>query len=402
MGPQRSSDTPPPPQTKGFRYGRLADSIIPAVKHVTKANLIKYVNDGIRDLLVSLAPDYELAQVDPSLLKAQLCLGDTNYMDAGRYFQVVSTLRTASSVKVNYDHLFQNTAKKGPTRIKWLTKRLSEAIIMDNEELGRLLLIREELKQTGAMKNSPQKPEFGSIRFSSHYMQLYQHFYPEQSDGSAPAHPPTPPSTNSQPRIAARATLKDINSTRAPSRAPSGDSADFDWTPPPHILPSSSRKFAKSWISISDHSDIEGMSESENVKPRYGPPVLFIFWVEVNSYSSLVYFHPNRLQQDRTRFIEVVLVPEEDKPFSLSNFKIELGTRGIETSNELEVYDSEEDMWVALPWAHACSPIRIPGHLFLIRYHGVRELHGFQTIVQFASRFPKINSLMGKGKVQAL
>ena len=150
MAPHRSSDTPPPPQTKGFRYGRLADTMIPAVNHVTKANLLKHVNDRIRDLLKPLAPDYELAaRADPSLLKAQLSLGDANYMDTGRYFQVVSTLRTASSVKVNYVHPFQNPAKKGPSRIKWLTKRLSEAIIMDNEELGRLLLIREELKQTG-------------------------------------------------------------------------------------------------------------------------------------------------------------------------------------------------------------------------------------------------------------
>ena len=101
------------------------------------------------------------------------------------------------------------------------------------------------------------------------------------------------------------------------------------------------------------------------------------------------------------RFKEVILIPEEDKHFSLSNFKIELGTRGIETTNELEVYDSEEDVWVGLPWAHACSPICFPGHLFLIHYHGVTELHGFQTIVQFVSRFPKINDLMGKGKAHA-
>ena len=92
MGPQCSSNTPPPPQTKGFRYGCLADSIIPAVSHVTKVNLLKYVNEHIRDLLIPLVPDHELTQADPSLLKAQLCLGDTNYMDAGRYFQVVSTL----------------------------------------------------------------------------------------------------------------------------------------------------------------------------------------------------------------------------------------------------------------------------------------------------------------------
>lgn len=102
------------------------------------------------------------------------------------------------------------------------------------------------------------------------------------------------------------------------------------------------------------------------------------------------------------RFTEVVLIPEEDKHFSLSNFKIELGIHSIEATNELEVYNSDEDVWVGLPWAHACSPIRIPGHLFLIRYHGVTELHGFQTIVKFASHFPNINDLMGKGKARAL
>lgn len=100
-------------------------------------------------------------------------------------------------------------------------------------------------------------------------------------------------------------------------------------------------------------------------------------------------------------FTEVVLILEEDKHFSLSNFKIELGIHGIETTNELEVYDSEEDVWVGLPWAYACLPICIPGHLFLIHYHSIKELHGFQTIAQFASHFPKINDLMGKGKAQA-
>jgi hypothetical protein len=232
MAPQRSSDTPPPPQTKGFRYGCLADTIIPAVRHVTKANLLKYVNDCIRELLDPLAPDCEFAQADPSLLDVQLSLGDTNYMDTGRYFQVVSTLQMSSSVEVTYVHPLQNMAKKGPPWIKWLTKRLSETIIMDNVELGRLLLIREELKQTEAMKDSPRKPEYGSIRCSPHYMRLYQHFYTEQPDRSAVAHPPTPPATSSQSRITSRAFLKDINPFRAPSQAPSGDATDSDWTPP--------------------------------------------------------------------------------------------------------------------------------------------------------------------------
>lgn len=289
MAPQRSSDTPPPPQTKGFRYGRLADTIIPAIGHVTKANLLKYVNDCIRNLLDPLAPDYELARADPSLLAAQLSLGDTNYMDTGRYFQIVSTLQIGSNVEVNYVHPLQNTAKKGPSRIKWLTKRLPETIIMDNEELGPLLLMREELKQTEAMKDFPRKPEYGSIRCSPHYMQLYQHFYPEQSNHSALAHPLTPPATSSQSRITPQAALKDIN----PSRAPSGDSTDSDWMPAPYILPSSSQKPSKSWVSISDDSDVEGNSKGQNVKPRYGPPVLFIFWVQVIRYFSPISFYSN-------------------------------------------------------------------------------------------------------------
>jgi hypothetical protein len=104
---------------------------------------------------------------------------------------------------------------------------------MDNEELGRLLLMREELKQTEAMKDHPRKPEYGSIRCSPHYMQLYQHFYPEQPDFLLSPIPLTPPATSSQSRITSRAALKDINPSRAPSRAPSGDSTDSDWTPPP-------------------------------------------------------------------------------------------------------------------------------------------------------------------------
>lgn len=140
--------------------------------------------------------------------------------------------------------------------------------------------MREELKQTGAMRNHPRKPEYGSIRFSPHYMQLYQHFYPEQPDGSAVAHPPTPPATNSQSHTTSRATLKDIS----PSHTPLGGSAGSDWTPPPYIVPSLSHKFPESWMSISDHSDVKGKSDGGNIKPRYAPPVLFIFWVKVIDY----------------------------------------------------------------------------------------------------------------------
>ena len=294
MAPQHSSDTPPPPQTKGFRYRCLADTIIPTVGHVTKANLLKDVNDCIQDLLNPLAPDYELVRANPSLLDAKHSLGDTNYMDAGHYFQVVSTLQISSSVQeVTYAPPPQNTVKKGPSQIKWLMRHLPEAIIMDNEELGWLLLMREELKQTEVMKDSPRKPHYGLIRCSPHYMQLYQHFYPEQSDHSAVAHPPTPLATSSQSHVTSWGVLKDINPSCAPSHAPLGDSTDFDWMPPPYILPSSSHKPHKSWVSISDDSDIERNSEVKYIKPCYGPPVLFIFWVQVIGHLPPISFHSN-------------------------------------------------------------------------------------------------------------
>jgi hypothetical protein len=92
--------------------GALLIPLFPPVRHVTKVNLLKYVNDCIRNLLISLAPDYELARADPSLLNAQLCLGDANYMDAGRYFQVVSTLQTGSSFKLIMSICFRTLRRR--------------------------------------------------------------------------------------------------------------------------------------------------------------------------------------------------------------------------------------------------------------------------------------------------
>ena len=143
--------------------------------------------------------------------------------------------------------------------------------------------MREELKQTKAMKKSPSAPEYGSIRLSSHYMRLYRTFYPAQPDRDPLSHHPTPPSS-SQPCSAPLFGLQSVTPSPAPSSAPSTRS---DNTFPPQILPSSSTtarglpRQSISYISISD-SDVEGDNDVANIEPHYGPPVFFMLWTTVS------------------------------------------------------------------------------------------------------------------------
>jgi hypothetical protein len=142
--------------------------------------------------------------------------------------------------------------------------------------------MREELKQTRAMKESPSAPEYGSIQLSQHYMRLYHTFYPAQRDRDPLSHHPTPPSS-SQPCSAPLVALQGVTPSPAPSSAPSTQS---DNRSPPQILPSSSTtphelpRQSISYISISD-SDVDD-SDIANIEPRYGPPVLFMLWTTVS------------------------------------------------------------------------------------------------------------------------
>jgi hypothetical protein len=92
MAPTRNDI--PPPQTTGYKYGRLADTFIPATERTHKAKATKYVNRRIREHLEALSPGYDLKRVDPSLPNVQLSLGGTNYKDAGRYYQIVCSLKS--------------------------------------------------------------------------------------------------------------------------------------------------------------------------------------------------------------------------------------------------------------------------------------------------------------------
>jgi len=79
---------------------------------------------------------------------------------------------------------------------------------------------------------------------------------------------------------------------------------------------------------------------------------------------------------------------------------MELGSRGIECNNPLEVYDPVREIWVGLPWAHTAPPIPLLIHLFLVRYEGVTELHGFDAIHQYSSHFPLPYDWKGKARVK--
>ena len=147
-------------------------------------------------------------------------------------------------------------------------------------------------------------------------------------------------------------------------------------------------------ISISDSEDkVNEDSDIENM--RCGPPVIILAWIKVISYFDHR-FITHYIFQNNTR-IDVVLTPEKNVAFSLSHFKRQLGDRGIEDVNNLEVYHPRRRVWVRLPFAHSAF-IKDRGIIFfLIRVVGVEKTHGIDDVFPYASCFPDL-----KGKEKAL
>lgn len=77
-----------PPQTAEFRWGQLADAE-QSLQGLTKAMARQHANNRIRDILTLIAPP-QPHKTRSNALGPYLSLGDSNYLDAGRYYQLVS------------------------------------------------------------------------------------------------------------------------------------------------------------------------------------------------------------------------------------------------------------------------------------------------------------------------
>ena len=84
-------------------------------------------------------------------------------------------------------------------------------------------------------------------------------------------------------------------------------------------------------------------------------------------------------------YIETVLIPNSnDYCFTLDEFKLELGHRGIECLGDLEVFSPQLGEWVPLHWSERLGPVQSPFVAYFIRYKGVKTLNRFSDLLGLA------------------
>jgi len=183
-------------------------------------------------------------------------------------------------------------------------------MLIDNEELGQWLLVREEVRpkprnalQLNASKR--RKAFQASIRSSQYYMRLYNRFYTETQVSTLPT-----PENSARRHQPLRRVLQDLaaspplqsdtyseddpNETRAPQpvtlrRLSVMVSSNHAQCPVSisESVPEASVNDVASHISISDSDD-----EAKNEALRYGPPVLILVWTKVRlNYCRMLYAH---------------------------------------------------------------------------------------------------------------
>ncbi|PPQ98098.1 hypothetical protein CVT26_003268 [Gymnopilus dilepis] len=88
--------------------------------------------------------------------------------------------------------------------------------------------------------------------------------------------------------------------------------------------------------------------------------------------------------KDNGPCIHCTVYPNIDGRVRLSEFKMALGTRGIEQGNSIEVYHFGKECWLPALWD---TPLPIPSrdHVLLIRYAGVRQIKNFELYLPWVS-----------------
>ncbi|KAF8955834.1 hypothetical protein BDZ97DRAFT_1926212 [Flammula alnicola] len=81
--------------------------------------------------------------------------------------------------------------------------------------------------------------------------------------------------------------------------------------------------------------------------------------------------------KNNARFVEMVLYPREDARVRLSDFKVLLGSKGIEQTQDIEIYHFGHARWLPALWN---TPHIVPsrGHALLMRYADVTHLDDFE------------------------
>jgi len=78
--------------------------------------------------------------------------------------------------------------------------------------------------------------------------------------------------------------------------------------------------------------------------------------------------------------VETLIVSGVDHCFALSDYKLELGDKGVERSGKLEVYNPQIKEWVPLKWSDQIGPVRAPYAVYFFRYEEVKILDRFEAL----------------------
>ena len=74
------------------------------------------------------------------------------------------------------------------------------------------------------------------------------------------------------------------------------------------------------------------------------------------------------------------MYPRSDSHLRLTDFKLELGARGIEQLGSLEVFRRHDGIWAEERW-NTPHPVYYAGQILCARYSGVANVEGFDDLL---------------------
>jgi hypothetical protein len=97
-----------------------------------------------------------------------------------------------------------------------------------------------------------------------------------------------------------------------------------------------------------------------------------------------------KLSQNTARVIETIVYPREDARVRLSDFKVLLGSIGLEQTQSIEIFHFGRACWLPAAWN---TPHLVParGHVLLLRYVGVTNIDKFDQSLPWLFEVPSVS-----------
>ncbi|KAJ3519410.1 hypothetical protein NMY22_g13218 [Coprinellus aureogranulatus] len=260
-----------------------------------------------------------------------------------------------ATVKISASNKLENFGRwyqVNQGEFKFLTAAPPSVMIWDNEDLLRLLLIREELfpQPAGRLEPSPGKQK--EITQHNHNLQLLAPYAERLERATTPSNTLRSQDTSSSDSditfdLPTNRRLFASGSQPAPSRAPK-----------PHPT------LGGAATTEDPRSDGTGRIE---LQVHYKPSVHVFYWEELGLACQ-----------------QATLYPDKSGFTRLSTSRIALGKAGIELLTKVERYIFEEDKWMPFPRALPIGPVEGPGYPILLRSAGLpqAELLDFNEMVE--------------------